>query len=317
MPRDLHELPKLRDSLSYLYLEHCRIEQDDKSIACFDKEGVTKVPCATLTLLMLGPGTVVTHEAIRSITDNGCLVIWCGEEGVRFYAQGMAETRKAGKVMHQARLASDEDLRLDVIRRMYEMRFEEGFLKPGLTLDELRGMEGVRVRSAYARASKQYGVEWRGRDYKRQNWWDADPINRALSAANSCLYGVCHAAIVASGYSPALGFIHVGKQLSFVYDVADLYKADISIPVAFEVVAGGTQELERRIRMKMRDGFRESNLLGRIVLDIDRCLGTASEEQEPDDFDGDAALPAPLYGESREDAAVRRGDDLDDDGHDP
>ena len=299
MPKDLHELPKVRDGLSYLYLEHCKIEKDEQSIAIFDKGGMTRIPIATLSLLMPGPGTSITHDAVKVIADNGCLIIWCGEDGVRFYAQGLGETRKASKLLRQAQLVCDPTKRLEVAKRMYGVRFPDRPDMNKMTLEEMRGWEGARVRAAYSRASKQYGILWEGRSYRRENWHEADPVNRALSAANSCLYGICHAAIVAAGYSPGLGFIHTGKQLSFVYDVADIYKINISVPIAFEIASQGQEQLERRVRVRMRDAFREQKLLARIIPDIDDILGISEQEQDSEnDYDGDAALPAPLYSES-------------------
>jgi CRISPR-associated protein Cas1 len=289
---DLHILPKVRDSWSYLYVEHCRVEQEAKAIALFDEAGVVSAPCATLTLLMLGPGTSVSHAAIRQLAEAGCLVCWTGEEGVRFYAQGLGETRSAGGLIRQAWLASDPGRRLEVALRMYRRRFHEP-LSEGLTLQQVRGREGIRVRESYARASRETGVPWAGRSYRRDRWADADPVNRALSCANSCLYGVCHAAIVAAGYSPGLGFIHTGKQLSFVYDIADLYKADVAIPAAFRAAAEGSTGLESRVRHACRDTFREERLLARIVPDIQAVLSV----DLPGDpgFDADAALPGGLW----------------------
>lgn len=294
--KDLHILPKVRDSWSYLYVEHCRIDQEEKAIAIQDAQGTVPVPCASLTLLMVGPGTTVTHAAIRALADNGCMVMWTGEEGVRFYALGMGETRSAGNLLKQARLCSDPELRLQVVRRMYQMRFQET-LEDSLTLQQIRGKEGIRVREAYARASRESGVEWAGRSYRSTSWGSADPINRALSCANSCLYGICHAAIVSAGYSSALGFIHTGKMLSFVYDIADLYKVEMTVPLAFQVVVAGTKDLEMRVRRECRDLFHARKLLQRIVPDIDEALkvecdlGVFGEL----DFDSDEALPGGLW----------------------
>jgi CRISP-associated protein Cas1 len=292
--KDLHVLPKVRDSFSHLYVEHCRIDQEDKAIALHDADGKTLVPCANLILLLAGPGTSVTHAAIRTLAENGCLVLWTGEMGVRFYAQGMGETRVAHNLLHQARLCSIPVLRLQVVRRMYEMRFIEP-LKPGLTLRQIRGKEGIRVREAYAQASRATGIKWSGRTYQRDKWTAADPINRALSAANSCLYGICHAAIVSAGYSPALGFIHTGKMLSFVYDIADLYKADTTIPLAFRIVAEDEANLESRIRRACRDVFQSERLLKRIIPDIERALEVPVPQNEEVDFDADAAAPGGLW----------------------
>jgi len=165
---DLHQLPKFRDALSFLYLEHVRIEQEEKSIAFWDAEGKTPVPVAGLSVLMLGPGTNITHAAIRALADNNCLVIWCGEQNVRFYSFGMGGTRSSAALLRQARLVGDEGLRLEVVKRMYRMRFREK-LPADLTVQQFRGMEGIRVREAYARASRETGVPWSGRSYDRKD----------------------------------------------------------------------------------------------------------------------------------------------------
>jgi CRISPR-associated protein Cas1 len=294
--RDLHELPKMRDGLSYLYVEHCRIDQDDKAVAMHDAGGKVPVPCASLALLMLGPGTEISHAAVKTLAESGCLIEWCGEESVRFYAAGAGETRSARNLLRQARLCTDGDLRLKVVIRLYGMRFEEP-LPDGITLQQIRGREGVRVREAYAAASRASGVSWDGRSYDRSRWGAADPVNRALSAANSCLYGLCHAAIVSAGYSPGLGFIHTGKQLSFVYDIADLYKTETTIPAAFAAAAESGADLERRVRMVCRDLFHERRLLQRVVDDIQFALEVPglplSEEDEP--FNEDADLPGGVW----------------------
>lgn len=294
--RDLHVLPKLSDGWSHLYVEHCRIDQDAKAIAIHDERGRVPVPCANLALLMLGPGVSITHAAVSVLADHGCLVAWCGEAGVRFYALGMGETRSAANLLHQARVWADEDLHMQVVRRLYQMRFAEPF-DPELTLQQIRGMEGVRVRDAYAQASRETGVPWSGRSYRRGNWGDTDPVNRALSAANACLYGVCHAGIVSAGFSPALGFIHTGKMLSFVYDIADLYKVSITIPIAFRTVAEGVGELERKVRQAARDQFVSSRLLSRIVPDIQYALLLTKKEPLETSalYNGDAAAPGPLW----------------------
>jgi len=265
---DLHTLPKLRDGLSFLYLEHGIIERAQNAIEVLNDEGRTMVPVAALATLMLGPGTSITHAAIRVLAENGCLVIWCGEGAVRFYAHGYGETRKGYHLLRQAELAGNPAKRMDVVQRMYRFRFGEQ-LAPDLSLEQIRGMEGARVRKAYAEASRRYAVPWHGRQYDRSDWAAADPLNRALSAANACLNGICHAGIVSGGYSPGLGFIHTGRQLSFVYDIADLYKADLTIPIAFHTTAQGDQQIDRRVRIACRDAFKATKLLQRILPDIE------------------------------------------------
>jgi len=294
--RNLQELPKLRDSLSYLYLEHGRIEQERKAVAYIGKnKEIVSVPAASLSVLMLGPGTSITHAAIKALADNGCLLVWTGEDGTRMYAHGSGETRKAYHLLRQAELAGDDKKRLAVVRRMYEVRFQEP-LDPGLSLQQIRGKEGARVRQSYADASQEFGVEWKGRRYDRRNWGSSDPINRALSTANALLNGLCHAAIVSGGYSPALGFIHTGKQRSFVYDIADLYKTEITIPVAFWAVSLGTHDLYKRVRLGCREAFKTQRLLKRILPDIDRLLDISDPAPaNTPDVDVDGAAPTPWW----------------------
>lgn len=293
--KDLNLLPRLRDSMSYLYVERGKIEQANHAIDIHDKEGVTHVPVAALTALMLGPGTTITHAAIKTLADNGCLVNWVGEDGIRFYAQGVGETRKAYHLLRQAELSSDPQKRMAVVLRMYQQRFRETF-DASLSLQAVRGMEGARVRKAYAEAGERYGVRWVARNYDRGDWSKADPLNRALSAANACLNALCHTAIVSGGYSTALGFIHTGKQLSFVYDVADLYKVELTVPVAFQTVAESTgmDGLESRVRQSCRRAFKQARLLEKILPDIDALLGINEAEA--------AAREANLADEARPEA---------------
>ncbi|GAA6756663.1 type I-E CRISPR-associated endonuclease Cas1e [Thermus thalpophilus] len=223
--RNLKELPKFRDGLSYLYVEHAFIEQEAQGIGIYDQQGLTLVPAAALGVLFLGPGTRITHAAIRALAGNGCTVCWVGEGLARFYAQGLGDTRSAHRLERQARAWADPNLHLEVVYRLYEKRFSEP-LPRNLSLEQVRGLEGVRVRTAYARWSQETGVPWKGRSYDRRNWVASDPVNRALSSGAAYLYGLAHAAIVSTGFSPSLGFIHTGKLLSFVYDLADLYKTE-------------------------------------------------------------------------------------------
>ncbi len=186
--KDLHLLSRFDERISWLYLEHGIIDQHHKSVACHNKNGIIPVPIATLAVLMLGPGTSITHAAVKVLSEHNCLLIWCGEENVRYYASGMGGTRGSSYLLYQAWLVSDPLRHEEVVRRMYQLRFAES-LDLNLSLQQVRGKEGIRVRNAYQKLSKEYGVEWKGRIYDRSNWKKADPINRAISAANACIYG--------------------------------------------------------------------------------------------------------------------------------
>lgn len=305
--KNLQELPKLKDSISYLYLEHAIIEQNDTAIVAIRKDGRIPVPIAAMTCLLLGPGTSITHAAIRAICDNGCMAIWCGEAAGRFYASGIGETRSAKNLLSQAKVCMDDTLHMEAVRRMYELRFPKLDTK-NLTLQQIRGMEGIRVRKAYELAAKTTGVSWKKRTYKGENWDASDPVNQALSEANALLYGLCHAAIVSLGYSPGLGFVHTGKQLSFVYDIADLYKAETTIPVAFEAVKKG-DDISRNVRISCRDVFARARLLSRIADDISFILRSKTEEQADN-----AVLPGDLWEEDgkRADGGKNYGGDWED-----
>jgi len=264
---DYKLLPRVEDSMSSLFVEHAAIDQEDSSIVIIQDDGRVPVPVASLVCLFLGPGTTITHSAVKTIAQNGCTVVWCGEDMMKFYASGIGETNHSRNCLRQAECCMDEKLHMQVVRRMYERRFDNPPDK-NLSLEQLRGIEGIRVREAYKQASLSTGIPWEGRQYSSADWNASDDINKALSMANSQLYGLCQSVIVALGYSTSLGFIHTGKQLSFIYDVADLYKADTTIPAAFLSVQGSPTNLWQEVRKRCRDSFQEQHILQRIPKDL-------------------------------------------------
>lgn len=277
--RKLYVLPRFEDRWEYLYLEHGTLEKDREGLVFIDKQGRSLIPIDQLSLVMLGPGTKVTHAAMKAVSENNCLLCWTGEEGVRLYAHSTGGTHGAHRLLRQAESYCRPDLRMRVVRRLYQKRFVEP-IPESTSIEQIRGMEGSRVRSFYHRCAEQHGVKWQGRQYDQDRWDRADPLNRALSCANSCLYGVCHSAILSAGYSPAIGFIHVGKMLSFVYDIADLYKTELTVPLAFQAAAGSTEDLEGRVRRLCRDTFYESKLMARILPDISEVLNAGDLLEE-------------------------------------
>lgn len=293
---NLQALPRFGESWSFLYVEKVSIEREQNALVLTDTRGRVAVPCAALSCLLLGPGTNLTSAAVELLASNGTSMVWTGEAGVRCYAAGLGETRRSGNLLRQLEAWATPDSRLEVCKRMYRIRFAEETLPSGLTLEQLRGREGVRVRETYAAFSRQFGVPWNGRLYKPQHWASTDPINRAISVANSCLHGLVHAALVSTGFSPAVGFIHTGKALSFAYDIADLYKMDVTVPVAFELVAKGPVEgLERCARLTCRDRFRETRLLERILPDVQRVLGLRPDVARLYDHSEDAPAGSRLW----------------------
>ncbi|MBW1988643.1 MAG: type I-E CRISPR-associated endonuclease Cas1 [Deltaproteobacteria bacterium] len=274
---NLQDLPVFADRWGYLYLEYGTLDQDAASVSFSNAQGSMRLPIDQCAMVLLGPGTSITHAATRTMAKNNCLLCCTGEGGIRWYSFGTGGTHSSHRLLFQARLYADESQRLEVARRMFSKRFA---VPPDATLQQMRGMEGSRVRREYKELADTFGVEWKGRNYDQGNWDWADPVNRALSAANALLYGMCHAAILSAGYSAAIGFIHTGKMLSFVYDVADFYKTELTVPVAFEVVSEGVSDLERRVRKKCRTAFFHARLSQRILPDIAEVLNAPDDLEE-------------------------------------
>ncbi len=276
-------LPRIADSLSFLYMESVRITQDDTGVRAHveSPRGVEKVyiPTASLGCVLLGPGTSITQQAMATFARHGTSLICVGAGGVRSYANIAPSSLTTGWLEKQARIWADDDLRTQAAVRMYQQRFNLT-VPEGTTLAQLRGMEGQRVKAHYRLLADKYRVKWFKRNYDPSNWDSQDPVNLALSAANTCLYGVVHAAICALGCSPALGFVHSGTQHAFVYDIADLYKAQVTIPLAFSLHTSGNPE--REARTKLREQFRLVRLLPRIVTDIQHVLDPDNRQPSAD-----------------------------------
>jgi len=281
---NLRALARYTDSLSHVYLEHAVIEQEDHSIAAFTPDGRITLPAANLSSIVLGPGTRITHAAIKTLADCGAVIAWAGAEGLHFYASGQAKTRLSQGIEEQARHWADPERHLQVVRRMYQCRIPDP-LPVSLTLQQIRGKEGVRVRDTYQQLAKAYGIPWKGRNYDRSNWESADPVNKGLSAANAALYAIVLAALHSLGYSPALGFVHTGKQLSFVYDVADLVKTETSIPAAFEAAMAGDAQVESRARRILRDRCCQDRLQDRLTKIIPALFSAPPPDADLASFD--------------------------------
>jgi len=262
----------IKDRISVLFVEKGNLDVLDGAFVVVDKNGVrTHIPVGGLVCLMLEPGSRVSHAAVTLASRVGCLLVWVGDGGVRLYASGQPGGARADRLLYQAKLALDDTARLKIVRKMYALRFKE---EPPerRSVEQLRGIEGVRVRKMYELLARQHRVEWRSRNYDHTEWESGDIPNRCLSSATACLYGICEAAILAAGYAPAVGFIHTGKPQSFVYDIADIFKFDTVVPVAFRIAARKPQEPEREVRLACRDVFRQTRLLNRIIPTIEQVL---------------------------------------------
>lgn len=280
MPKpDLQAFPQIQDRMTFLYLEHCTIGREDGAITVTEERGCVHIPAASISVLLLGPGTRITHRGMELIGESGVTAIWVGENGVRYYASGRPLTHRAGLLMRQAALVSNMRSHLQVARQMYQMRFPDEDVS-ALTMQQLRGREGARVRKIYRRESERWNVPWNGRQYSPEDYEAGDAVNQALSAGHACLYGLAHAVIAALGCSPGLGFVHVGHECSFVYDIADLYKAETTIPIAFEIASQTPEDVGSAVRRRMRDEMVKQHILKRMTHDIQRLLCPENEANE-------------------------------------
>lgn len=275
---DLQALLQIKDRMTFLYLERCTLGRQDGAITVTDERGIVQIPAAAISVLLLGPGTRVTHRAMELMGDAGVGAVWVGEHGVRYYAHGRPLTTRTKLLQKQAELVSNTRKHLAVVRKMYQLRFP-GEDVSQLTMQQLRGREGSRVRSVYRKMAQETGVPWNGRLYRPEDFASGDLVNQALSAGHACLYGLAHAVIVALGCAPGLGFVHIGQEGSFVYDVADLYKAEVTIPIAFRTAAEAPEDLPAVVRRRVRDAMVAQHILERMVHDI-RWLLLPEEEAE-------------------------------------
>jgi CRISP-associated protein Cas1 len=271
------QLTRTRERISFVYLERCTIHRDANAITAQDAEGTTHIPSATIGTLLLGPGTRITHQAMSVLGETGATVCWVGERGVRYYAAGRALSRSSALMEAQARQWANPRTRLAVARAMYRTRFPDQD-PAAWTRHELLGREGRRVKACYRAQAARTGIPWRGRRYVPGEFTTGDAVNQAITAAAQCMYGIAHAVVVSLGCSPALGFIHSGHELSFVLDIADLYKTEIGIPLAFDVAAQDEDDVGPRTRRALRDRINETSLLERCVNDIKRLLLPADDD---------------------------------------
>ncbi len=289
VPPTIPPLP-LRERTSIIFLEYGELDVIDGAFVLVDVRGVrVQIPVGGVACLMLEPGTRVSHAAVKLAAQTGCLLTWVGEAGVRLYSTGHPGGARSDRLLHQAALALDPEARRQIVRKMFAIRFGE-VPDPSLSISQMRGLEGVRVRSLYEEYARRFRVRWEGRKYDPRNWGGADIANKCLSAGTACLYGVVEAGILAAGYSPSIGFLHSGHSLSFVFDIADLFKFQTVVPAAFEVAGQRPVHPEREVRQKCRDLFRQENILERIIPTIHEVLAAGGRDV-PQPY-GDAVPPA-------------------------
>jgi CRISP-associated protein Cas1 len=268
----IETLAPAKDRWTPIYLEHGRLEVDDSSIKWIGADGlVCRLPVATISAVMLGPGTTVTHAAMKACADCNAPICWIGEDGMRFYAVGITPNHDNSMPRKHAEAWANKKKRTEIAQRMFLKRFSDEDVKDH-SIAELRGMEGLRVRAKYAELGVEYGVTWKGRNYDKSNWNLADGINRALSAANASLYALCSAVTCSLGYIPSLGFIHDAGTLPFIYDVADMYKEITSYPAAFQAINHDPMDKGDLTRTFLKQKIEEVRLLQRIPKELEELF---------------------------------------------
>ena len=277
LPFTRHALAQMGDRISFLYVERATVNRDGNALTITDQRGIAHVPATQLAVLLLGPGTRITYAAMALLGDAGTSTVWVGERGVRYYASGRPPAKSSRMAELQAEVVSHQRKRLDCAKRMYNLRFPGEDLT-GLSMAKLRGREGARMKKVYAAEAERTGVYWDRRSYDPNDFESSTPINQALTAASSALYGIAHAVIAGIGFVPALGVIHTGTDRSFVYDIADLYKAEIAIPAAFDAVASAQGNPSTTVRRIVRDAVVEKRLMQRMVRDLKFVMDISDEE---------------------------------------
>lgn len=267
-------LPQVKDKYPFIYLERGRLEIDDSSVKWIDADAnIVPIPVATINTLLLGPGTSVTHDAIKTATAANCSISWVGEDTLLFYAAGFLPTADTRNLKKQMLLAASEESALKVARMMFAKRFPDADLEDK-TLKSMMGMEGNRVKALYQQKAEQYGVGWRGRQFTPGKFSLSDLTNQIMTASNAALYGILCSAIHSMGYSPHIGFIHSGSPLPFVYDIADLYKEHLCIDLAFSLTRDMAGHYDKH---KVSDAFRKRvismDLLQQVSSDINELMG--------------------------------------------
>lgn len=269
-------VPQVKDKYPFVYLEHGRLEIDDSSVKWIEATGhVISIPCATVNTILLGPGTSVTHAAIKSMSESNCTVCWIGSDSLLYYATGETPTANTYNLKKQISLYSNSKKKLETARTLFSFRFPDLDLKEK-SLSEMMGMEGYRVKALYKNVAEKYEIPWDGRNYIPGKINLSDTTNKILTCCNVALYGILLSVVHALGFSPRIGFIHSGCPLPFVYDIADLYKPEVSIDLAFKL----TKEMGGEyIKDVVADAFREricnNNILERSVKDIGKIMGVS------------------------------------------
>lgn len=257
------------------WLERGNLLADDGTIT-FKTAGFADIPAGTygiphqtISFILLGPGSTLSHDAARILARHGTGLAMIGEGGVRLYASMPPQPDQATRARAQARLWADPARRLAVARRMYAWRLGE--ILPDDEITVLRGIEGARMKTLYKRLAEQFGIPWHGRLYDRSQPDAADSPNQAINHAATAVLGLAQLAVTVSGAIPQLGFIHEDSGFAFPLDVADLYRDSVTVPIAFAAVKQRQngeykdEPLERTVRRMAGKRFRQEKLVSQMI----------------------------------------------------
>ena len=261
-------LTTVDNRICMIYIDQAEIKQKDFSVVATSHDIDFDLPIANLVCLMLGPGTSITHRAVEQIAQYGCSIVWCGENINLYYALGQPLTKSSKNIIMQMNAHESKVSKLNVIRKMYEIRYTDMKLK-SKSADELMGIEGLHVQNTYRTLSEKYGIHWNGRMYNEIPFSEQDSINKAITSGNQLLYAIIASIVNAIGYSTAIGFIHTGKMMSFVYDISDLYKESIILPTIFEFTSTYSgNSIENDIKRHLYNKITEVNIIDKVINDI-------------------------------------------------
>ncbi|CAG9932371.1 type I-E CRISPR-associated endonuclease Cas1e [Candidatus Nitrotoga arctica] len=249
---------------------------------------ILQVPHQAVSMILLGPGSSVTHDALRLLARHGTLMAAVGVDGVRTYTAPPLMPDRSDVARRQAELWGSPRRRISVARHMYAMRLGE--VLPHRDLDTLRGIEGARVKTIYRLMADKYGIEWNGRHYDRSNPNATDTPNQAINHAATAVQAAAAIAVQSLAAIPQLGFIHEDSGQAFVLDIADLYRDTVTLQIAFSVAknvaAGDDTTIDRLVRREASTVFRKQSVISSMIDKIKLVLRT--EEQDVTSNDSDA-----------------------------
>lgn len=271
------------DRHGLMWLERGRLAVEDGNLvfttAGYEKldAGAYEIPFQQVSCILLGPGTVISHDALRLLARQQTGVLAVGSNGIRLYASSMPfGPDRSALARKQANLWANEKSRINVVRKMYEYRFGEPLPDYARDIASLRGIEGKRVKKVYERLAQQYVIDWNGRRFDRNNPEDDDTVNKAINHATTATYAAAQIAVAVTGTIPQLGFIHESSGRAFALDIADLFRSTVSLPIAFQsakqVSDGKGENIESQTRKLAGKTFQKENVIPNMIDQIKNLL---------------------------------------------